>query len=96
MQSVDSLIEEMKDLSKGYTNAFVYSSLIDAVSWLKGASEVVSASSNGGVQRFHLSDAEDILVKSQVLYCCYLIHHHFPFLRKYMLEFVCRFIQSFP
>ncbi|XP_057525455.1 lysine-specific demethylase JMJ17 isoform X2 [Amaranthus tricolor] len=65
LESVDSLIEEMKDLSTRYTNAFVYSSLIDAVSWLKGASEIVSASSNGGVQRFHLSDAEDILMKSQ-------------------------------
>lgn len=64
-EDVDNLIKEMKDLPKGYAGALVFTSLTDAVSWLKRASEVLSASSRGRVRRFHLNDAEDILMKSK-------------------------------
>ncbi|XP_010695167.1 lysine-specific demethylase JMJ17 isoform X2 [Beta vulgaris subsp. vulgaris] len=64
-EDVNNLIREMKDLPTGYAGAFVYTSLIDAVSWLKRASEILTASSTGGIRRFHVTDAEDILTKSQ-------------------------------
>lgn len=65
LEDVDNLIKEMKDLPAGNAGAFVFTSLIDAVSWLKKASEVLSMSSSDVLRRFHLNDVEDILMKSQ-------------------------------
>lgn len=87
MQDVNNLIREMKDLPTGYAGAFVYTSLIDAVSWLKRASEILTASSTGGIRRFHVTDAEDILTKSQVVYYCYSDGLSYPHLRISLNDF---------
>ncbi|XP_021735832.1 lysine-specific demethylase 5D-like [Chenopodium quinoa] len=65
IEDVDNLIKEMKDLPTEYDGAFVLTSLVDAASWLSRASEVLSASSSASIRRFHLTDADDILMKSQ-------------------------------
>jgi len=71
MQDVDKLIEERSNLPTGCINGFVYMSLGDGISWLKRATEILSVSNcRRGIKNFHLTDAEDILMKSQVFIIC--------------------------
>ncbi|KAJ8439428.1 hypothetical protein Cgig2_001768 [Carnegiea gigantea] len=68
LEDVDKLIKEMSNLPTGCIIGFVYMSLSDGISWLKRAIEVLSVSyCRRGIRNSHLTDAEDILMKSQEL-----------------------------
>lgn len=68
LEDVDKLIKEMSNLPTGCIIGFVYMSLSDGISWLKRAIEVLSVSyCRRGIRNSHLTDTEDILMKSQNL-----------------------------
>ncbi|XP_012086902.1 lysine-specific demethylase 5B isoform X2 [Jatropha curcas] len=63
LEDVESLMETSEKLSVACTCSSLWSSLIDGVKWLRKALEVISLPSN--FQRCKLSEAEEVLVKSE-------------------------------
>lgn len=75
LKDVENLMEEAEHLPGTFASGSLWSSLIDAVKWLRQASGAVSARSNS--ERCNLSDAEEILASSQVhLYNFYCLLKH--------------------
>lgn len=67
LKDVDNLMKAADHLPRIFASGSLWRLLLDAVTWLRQASEVVSTRSDS--KRCNLSDAEEVLASSQVLIC---------------------------